>query len=77
MSEGFTGVLSAALALPAGERVVLARKLIDSLEEEDQAAIDAAWVAEAQRRIAAYDRGEMGGAPAEEVFRNLKIRRPS
>jgi hypothetical protein len=33
--------------------------------------IDALWVAEAQRRLAAYRRGEVQGIPAEDVVGEL------
>lgn len=74
MSETVEAILSAALALSPSDRAVVAEILLKSLDEEDQAKIDAAWAAEAQRRIAAFERGEIKGTPAEEVMRSLRVR---
>jgi putative addiction module component (TIGR02574 family) len=74
MSENVEAIFSAALALPPDTRAALAEKLLESLHEQDQGDIDAAWAAEAQRRLAAFDRGEIKGTPAEEVMRSLRIR---
>ncbi len=69
MAETVEVILTAALALPPDERALVAEALLASLDQEDQAKIDAAWAAEAQRRLAAFDRGEIKGTPAEQVMR--------
>jgi len=57
---------AAALSLPEAERARLAAKLLASLEEDPR--VEEAWIAEIRDRIAAYDRGEIGTVPANEVL---------
>jgi len=47
----------AALALPPDERAGLARDLLHSLEDPPSAEVDAAWVAEIERRARELDDG--------------------
>ena len=54
--------------LPREEREQLVDALLQSLNEPASAQLDAAWAAEIQNRLAAYDRGEVVAAPAEAVF---------
>ena len=54
--------------LPRRERESLVDELLASLNEPAAAELDAAWDAEIERRLAAYDRGEIQALPAEEVF---------
>ncbi|MCI0377718.1 MAG: addiction module protein [Gemmataceae bacterium] len=57
------------LALSRKSRVALAKKLLQSLEQE-QIILEGARIAE--ERFEAYRRGEMKGIPAEEVFPALR-----
>lgn len=54
--------------LPREERERLVDELLESLNEPAAAELDAAWAAEIERRLAAYDRGEVQALAAEEVF---------
>ena len=54
--------------LPREERERLVDELLESLNEPAAAELDAAWSAEIERRLAAYDRGEVQALSAEEVF---------
>lgn len=54
--------------LPPAERERLVDELLASLNEPATTELDAAWDAEIERRLAAYDRGEVQALPAEEVF---------
>lgn len=54
--------------LPRDERERLVDELLASLNEPAAAELDAAWSAEIERRLAAYDRGEVQARSAEEVF---------
>lgn len=78
MSDKMKNVWEAALTLTPDERAELAGRLLDTLDETDpnidQAAIDAAWGAEADRRYQAYKRGEIGSVPVEELREMLKRR---
>jgi putative addiction module component (TIGR02574 family) len=77
MNQPMEALFQAALALPPDQRAALAEQLLDSLAAKDQAAIDAAWVEEAERRLQALDQGKVKTIPGEEVLRSLSIRRKS
>ena len=55
-----------AQSLPREERARLAEALIASLDEE--AEMERAWLAEAERRAAELDSGAVESIPAEGVF---------
>lgn len=57
-----------ACALPPDERAHLAEVLLESLRESPLAAIEEEWAREIERRVAAFDHGELQACPAEEVF---------
>ena len=66
---------SEALELPKAERLRLALRLLESVEElepADPAEVERFWVREADRRYQAYLRGEELAIPAEEVFREFR-----
>jgi len=63
---------AAALQLTASERAHLAERLLVSLDEDDE--IMAAWVAEAERRGEAFERGEMEAIDFDESIARLKAR---
>lgn len=62
---------AAVLALPVQERARLARRLLSSLDEEEQEVQDA-WVAEVRERLAQYRAGEVEALPVEEVMREAR-----
>ncbi len=64
------------LLLPRVERATLAGELLKSLDEPDPEIL-AAWIEEAKRRSAAYERGEMESYSEEEVFADLDGRKGS
>ena len=66
MTSDLNALVNAALALPPESRAALAEKLLESLPEDTQAEIDAAWGAEIDRRIREFDEGKVKGIPAEE-----------
>jgi putative addiction module component (TIGR02574 family) len=61
-------ILEAALQLPPSERARLLEGILLSFEPENRQRIDQLWAREAEDRIDAYDRGELGSVPAEDVF---------
>lgn len=61
-----------ALNLPTADRAKLAQELLESLDQLSQAEIDALWSAEAKRRLAAYDSGEIAAVPAEIVLQKAR-----
>ena len=60
-------LLDKAMHLPVLDRAAVAEKLLSSLDTPDPA-IDALWAKEAEARIDAYERGEMGTVSVEDVF---------
>lgn len=72
-------ILDAALALPRAQRAEFAAILADSVGDgTSPEQIQAAWLAEAKRRLAAYERGELEAVSYEDMMRRLrsKDRRP-
>ncbi|TAL45309.1 MAG: hypothetical protein EPN89_12415 [Methylovulum sp.] len=60
-----------ALNLPLADKAALVEQLLSSLDQPDRH-IDELLVIEAERRIDAYDNGELRSSPAEQVFSRLK-----
>lgn len=60
------------LNLPATERARLIDFLWDSLSEPELKLREAAWAAESERRIDAYESGTLKARDAEAVFAELK-----
>ena len=57
-----------ALSLPPEQRAFLADRLLSSLGGEVLSDVDAAWVAEAERRYLEYKEGKRTPIPAMDVF---------
>lgn len=72
MGKTFSEIESEAMALPVNERAALAGDLIESLDTESSEECEQAWLDEAERRYAAYAKGEIKGQPAEQVIAELK-----
>ena len=66
------GIEAAALQLAPGECAKLAERLLISLEEDDE--ILASWVAEAERRADAFDRGETETIDFDEAIAQARAR---
>ena len=59
-------------ALAPDDRSRLVDLLLESLNEQSLSDIEAAWDEEAERRLAAYDRGEVQALDGEEVLAKAK-----
>ena len=57
-----------AMSLPNQQRAFLADRLLSSLGGEVLSDVDAAWVAEAERRYEEYKGGKRQPIPASQVF---------
>ena len=64
------------LQLPSQDRAELAYCLIRSLDDKDDAATQAAWEAELERRWQEMESGVVVGEPAESVFAELRKKYP-
>jgi putative addiction module component (TIGR02574 family) len=67
MSASLKQIENQARELPPEERAKLAESLLESLHSP-LAEIEQAWADEVERRVAAFDRGEIPAYPAEDVF---------
>jgi len=63
-----------ALKLPAGDRAELAHRLIESLEGLGEGDFETAWIEEAERRYAEYQKGLITARDADAVFREARRR---
>ncbi len=61
-------LFAAAMALPPQSRIELAEKLYESVDQSVAPPVDSQLLAELDRRMAAYERGEMKTYTHEEVF---------
>ncbi|WP_437505420.1 addiction module protein [Sorangium sp. So ce1099] len=72
-------VLAAALQLPPEERADVAKRLIASLDGPADEDVEAAWLAEVERRLQDVDRGtakvEAWDAARERLARRLRMNR--
>jgi putative addiction module component (TIGR02574 family) len=59
-------------ALAPDDRSRLVDMLLESLNEQSLSDIEAAWDEEAERRLAAYDRGEVQALDGVEVLAKAK-----
>ena len=67
MANVSKSIVNQALELPAIERLALAEQLLASLEQPETE-LDSLWADEAEERIDAYERGELGTVSINEVF---------
>ena len=74
MVKNLSDIESEARRLPTQERARLIRRLIATLESEHEGDVEQAWLDEAERRLAAYRRGETSAHPGEEVFEAILSR---
>jgi putative addiction module component (TIGR02574 family) len=59
-------IVERALKLEPGQRLEVVEAILRSLDQPDPS-IEAVWLDEAERRLAAYRKGLVAGVPAEEV----------
>jgi putative addiction module component (TIGR02574 family) len=67
MSASLKQIEEQAKGLSAEERAKLAQSMLESLHAP-MSEIESAWAEEVERRVAAFDRGEIPAYPAEDVF---------
>ena len=61
-------IVRQALLLDPARRLEVVEKILSSLDQPDPS-IDALWLEEAERRLAAYRAGKVTPVPTEELFR--------
>jgi putative addiction module component (TIGR02574 family) len=73
VTDTVSRILDVALQLPDAERAELAAILTDSIGDgSSPEEIEASWIAEAKRRLAAYRRGESTPIDLEDAMRELE-----
>jgi Putative addiction module component len=60
--------------LTTEEKAAVARSLIDALDEKWDEDVERLWMEEAERRYAAYRRGEVKTSLASDVFSRVRER---
>lgn len=73
MKSDFPDLLKRALELPPEARAALASSLLDSLDEETDAAAEEEWNKEIARRIAKLDSGKVKAIPWAEARRQIAV----
>jgi len=66
MSRNYEEILERAMALPIDERGSLAEDLLDSLQSDEERAIEREWIAVAERRLDEVESGVVKPIPVEE-----------
>jgi putative addiction module component (TIGR02574 family) len=75
MSANSEQILQQALALSPQDRAEIVERLLASFQMPPDPHLDELWAREAEERLDAYDRGELGAVPAEEVFARIERQR--
>ena len=75
MSANSEQILQQALALSPQDRAEIVERLLASFQVPPDPHLDELWAREAEDRLDAYDRGELGAVPAEEVFARIERHR--
>jgi len=75
MSANGEQILKQALALSPEDRAEVVDRLLASFQTPPDPLLDDLWAREAEDRLDAYDRGELGAVPAEEVFARIERQR--
>jgi putative addiction module component (TIGR02574 family) len=75
MSANSEQILQQALALSPQDRAEIVERLLASFQVPPDPHLDELWAREADDRLDAYDRGELGAVPAEEVFARIERQR--
>ena len=74
MSVQFEEIEKQAKSLPPKEKAALARLLIEELDEVTDPDADRLWIEEAERRHAAYLRGELQAVSGDEAMHRARAR---
>jgi hypothetical protein len=74
MSARTTEILQEVLSMPPEDRAQLADGILASLEPSDPRILEL-WANEAEDRVAAFERNEIGAVSAESVFEEIERQR--
>jgi putative addiction module component (TIGR02574 family) len=74
MTAATAQILREALGLPPADRAELIERLFQSFDPAADRRVDAAWSAEVEARIDAYDGGAITASTAEDVLARINRR---
>ena len=72
MSSNLDRLTADAMKLPLRDRVQLAQRLVETLDDEVEPNTEALWFAEAERRLEELRSGKVGGIESDEAFRSAR-----
>ncbi|MEX2212552.1 MAG: addiction module protein [Phycisphaeraceae bacterium] len=75
MSKTVDEVLADARQLSEKDRAAIAEALLAELDGPVEEGVEEAWAAEAERRLEAYDKGELDTMSIEEVKEAIRARK--
>jgi len=75
MSANADKIFQEALNLPLKDRAEVLERLLATFHQPPDPELDQLWAREAEDRLDAYDRGELGSVSAEEVFARIDRQR--
>jgi len=70
MSSNLDQLTADAMKLPLRDRVLLARRLVSTLDDEVETGAEELWFAEAERRLEELRSGKVEGIDSDEAFRS-------
>ena len=72
MSQAAEALSAQVTQLPPEERMEVVERILDSLDQPDEA-LDALWAKEADDRLAAYRRGEIKAVALSDVIAKYQV----
>ena len=75
MSANAEKILQEALNLPPQDRAEVLQRLLATFQEAPDAELDKLWAQEAEDRLDAFDRGDLGSVSAGEVLARIERQR--
>ena len=72
MSSNLDQLTADAMKLPLRDRVQLAQRLVETLDDEVEPNTEALWIAEAERRLEELHSGKFEGIDSDEAFRTAR-----
>src|SRR2546423_1419380 len=72
MSSNLDQLTADAMKLPLRDRVQLAQRLVETLDDEVEPNTEALWFAEAERRLEELRSGKVEGIESGEAFRSAR-----
>jgi putative addiction module component (TIGR02574 family) len=72
MSSNLDQLTADAMRLPLRDRVQLAQRLVETLEDEVEFDTESLWFAEAERRLEELHGGKVEGIDSDEAFRTAR-----